>query len=163
MYVPMYDKACLTIIRWKHQNRRIRGNTKRGLLTRMCLVGDQQRGLCIHRENTLLTSSVSRRGISIEPDITVGCRLINLLADQGSIQCRFRLVVLFLFTNFRLIGWWFMVGLSRLKYCLRISFIVYILKCCSTGKLIWVMDFKNSNLILRGLYEFLKIPLYFSV
>lgn len=79
------------------------------------------------------------------------------------IRVAFRLVVLFLFTNFRLIGWWFMVGLSRLKYCLRISFIVYILECCSTGKLIWVMDFKNSNLILRGLYEFLKIPLYFSV
>lgn len=131
------------------------------------LVDDQQRGLCIHRENTLLTSSVSRRGISIEPDITVGCRLTNLLADQGSIHW-FRLVVLFLFTNFRLIGWWFMVGLSRLKYCLRISFIliVYILKCCSTGKLIWLMDFKNSNLILRGLYEFLrkevlKIPTLF--
>lgn len=52
----------------------------------MSLVDDQQRGLCIHRENTLLTSSVSRRGISIEPDITAGCRLINLLADQGSIQ-----------------------------------------------------------------------------
>lgn len=49
----------------------------------MCLVVDQQRGLCIQRENTLLTSSVSRRGISIEPDITVACRLINLLADQA--------------------------------------------------------------------------------
>lgn len=49
----------------------------------MSLVVDQQRGLCIQRENILLTSSVSRRGISIEPDITVACRLINLLADQA--------------------------------------------------------------------------------
>lgn len=49
----------------------------------MSLVVDQQCGLCIQRENTLLTSSVSRRGISIEPDITVACRLINLLADQA--------------------------------------------------------------------------------
>lgn len=49
----------------------------------MSLDVDQQRRLCIHRENSLLTSSVSRRGISIEPDITVACRLVNLLADQA--------------------------------------------------------------------------------
>lgn len=111
----------------------------------MSLVVDQQRGLCIQRENTLLTSSVSRRGISIEPDITVACRLINLLADQA---CGHSGALSF----YKLPVEWLIVYGRPIP--IKIMFAHFILKCCSTGKLIWLMDFKNSNLILRGLYEF---------
>lgn len=106
----------------------------------MSLVVDQQRGLCIQRENTLLTSSVSRRGISIEPDITVA--LINLLADQACGALSF----------YKLPVEWLIVYGRPIP--IKIMFAHFILKCCSTGKLIWLMDFKTSNLILRGLYEF---------